>query len=246
MSAESAAPAPQDAALGGDDGGLLCDESTLLDASELEAMLKAVPGVTAVSTKPTGDSRKRKPNNFGVTYKLRLPSSGAPVTRRSACTEPDAADPRPTLVHALLAAIHNACEELGLQAPDGLAGPAPPSPAELEWLQGWCDVHEAPDTITHEMADAALRARRAELAGEASSGATSGGRTAGAILQKTQVLRAQVSRASRSREPHSPAPHSRVRHSRVTPPRHAGRTAASPRNLDPVTVALAQWPKPSL
>ena len=111
-----------------------------------------------------------------------------------------------------------------MQAPDGLAGPAPPSPAELEWLEGWCDVQEAPDTITHEMADAA----------------------AGAILQKTQVLRAQVSRASRSREPHSPAPHSRVRHSRVTPPRHAGRTAASPRNLDPVTVALAQWPKPSL
>ena len=52
------------------EAGLLCDESTLLDASELEAMLKAVPGVTAVSTKPTGDYRKRKPNNFGVTYKF--------------------------------------------------------------------------------------------------------------------------------------------------------------------------------
>ena len=50
---------------------LLCDEPTMVDASELEAMLKAVPGVTSVSTRPTQrDYYKRKPNDFGVTYEL--------------------------------------------------------------------------------------------------------------------------------------------------------------------------------
>ena len=38
-------------------------ESTMISVSELEPMLRAVPGVVSVRTKPTGDSRKRKPNN---------------------------------------------------------------------------------------------------------------------------------------------------------------------------------------
>ena len=164
-------------------------------------MLKAVPGVTSVSTKPTQrDYYKRRPNDYGVTYKLRLPGGAAPVTRRSACTEPDVADARPTLAHALLAAIDNACEELGVQVPDGLARPAPPSQAELEWIEEWCDAHAAPDTITPDMADAALRERRAATGSQASSGATSGGRSAAAILQTAQVLRAQVRAAERHAE----------------------------------------------
>ena len=122
------------------------------------------------------------------------------MTRRSACTEPDAANARPTLAHALLAAIDNACKELGLQVHEGLVRPAPPSQAELEWLQEWCDAHVAPDTITLDMADAALRERRAATSGQASGGTTSGGRSAGAILQTTQLLRVQLRAAEQRAE----------------------------------------------
>ena len=176
-----------------------CAEPTLLNATELEQEVKAVPVVTSVSTKPTEKDYFKRKANHGVTYKLRLPSGGAPVTRRSACTEPSAEDPRPTLAHALHAAIKNACDELGVPAPDGVARPV--TQAELAWLEEWCESHDAPHTITTDMADAALSTHRAAIA--AASSAASGAATSGAraptiaILQTTQLLRTQLRAAER-------------------------------------------------
>ena len=137
------------------------------DADQLTAALKAVPGVKSVSTKPTEKiPNKRKPNHFGVTYKLALPEGQ--VTRRVHCTDPGAADARPTLADALVAAIRSACDELGTELP-AIVSPQPvappsseplPSEEELEWLAHWCESHEAPETVTVAMADAALRVRR--------------------------------------------------------------------------------------
>lgn len=176
-------------------------------AGALEDALLRVPGVASVSTKPAGRcARKLKPNDYGVSYKLPLPD-GSQVSRRSACTEPGAADARSTLADALMAAIKSACTELGvdvntvLNVPTVPSEPEPATLEELEWLQDWCESHPEPDKVTTELADAALKARRAGASGGASSSAASrGGSSAFAILKETQVLRAQVRAAERRAE----------------------------------------------
>ena len=55
------------------------------------------------------------------------------------------------------------------------------SAAELEWLASWCESHDAPETITAEVADDALKKRRSEM----------GGSSAVAVLQEAQLLDAQ-------------------------------------------------------
>ena len=176
---------------------LLCDEPDVAAAVELEAMLRQVPGVTFVSTKPTEkDSRKRKPNHFGVSYKVRL-ASGEVLPRRMPCTEPDAPNPRPTLADALRAAIKSACTELGVEMASVLeptmAAPAEEeaTAAELEWLADWCESHAAPETITVEMAHAELVARRYRAVGEASSSSAAGGVSALMRLQQAHAVSAQ-------------------------------------------------------
>ena len=195
---------------------LSCPETTTLSAAELVNVLQRVTGGLSVSTKPQGgtDERKRKCNNYGVTYKLRLPGGGAPVTRRSACTDRDHPEPRLTVADALLHAIKNACKELELPEPVELSGGTAPSAegelaptaAELDYLAEFLERHAAPETVTVEMADAELRARRAA---QAEQGGTDGAGTstdraaqpsAMALLQQAQVLRAQLRAAERRAE----------------------------------------------
>ena len=168
------------------------------DASQLEAALRRLPGVKHVSTKPTEkDTKKRKANNFGVNYRVEQPG-GTFLLRRSACTEPDAKNPRPTLADALREAIRSACTELGLDTPVIIAPPAA-VPAETEATQAeleWCDSHEAPQTITTEAAHAELLARACAM-DEAGHSLVVGGSSGLMKLQQTQLLLAQVCAAER-------------------------------------------------
>ena len=172
------------------------------DASQLEAALRRLPGVKHVSTKPTEkDTKKRKANNFGVNYRVEQPG-GTFLLHRSACTEPDAKNPRPTLADALREAIRSACTELGLDTPVIIAPPAAvpaeteATQAELEWLAEWCDSHEAPQTITTEAAHAELLARACAM-DEAGRSLVVGGSSGLMKLQQTQLLLAQVCAAER-------------------------------------------------
>ena len=124
------------------------------------------------------------------------------MLRRSACTEPDAKNPRPTLADALREAIRSACTELGLDTPVIIAPPAAvpaeteATQAELEWLAEWCDSHEAPQTITTEAAHAELLARACAM-DEAGRSLVVGGSSGLMKLQQTQLLLAQVCAAER-------------------------------------------------
>ena len=66
---------------------LFCDEPGVADATELEAALRRVSGVTFVSTKPLGkDARKRKANDHGVIpnpREIQCRSTGSSTTSRS-------------------------------------------------------------------------------------------------------------------------------------------------------------------
>jgi hypothetical protein len=187
-------------------------EATVLSEAELLAILSRVTGLSA-NTKPLGKREdKRRPNDYGVAYRLRL--ADGIETRRSACTGADTAEPRLTVADALVHAIKNACKELGLPEPVELGGgPAPsteaelaPTAAELDYLAEFLERHAAPETVTAEMADAELRARRAAQAeqGGRDAAGTSTCRAAQpsaiGILQQAQVLRAQLCAAERRAE----------------------------------------------
>ena len=95
-------------------------EATVLSEAELLAILSRVTGLSA-NTKPLGKREdKRRPNDYGVAYRLRL--ADGIETRRSACTGADTAEPRLTVADALVHAIKNACKELGLPEPVELGG----------------------------------------------------------------------------------------------------------------------------
>ena len=114
---------------------LLCGEPTMISVSELEAMLRAVPGVTSVSNNPRGRLPQAEAQQLWRHVQVAA-GRRCSSDKKVGVHEPDAADARPTLAHALIAAIDNACKELGLQVHEGLVRPAPPSQAELEWLHG--------------------------------------------------------------------------------------------------------------
>ena len=191
---------------------LPCTEATALGEAELLDILSRVTGQPA-TTKPIGKkAADRKPNDFGVSYRLQL--ADGIERRRSACTGPSAAEPRLTVADALVHAIKNACKELELPEPVELSGGTAPSTeaefaptaAELDYLAEFLERHAAPETVTVEMADAELRARRAAQAEQGGTGGagTSTGRAAQpsamALLQQAQVLRAQLCAAERRAE----------------------------------------------
>ena len=192
---------------------LPCTEATALGEAELLVILERVTGHPA-TTKPMGKKAgDRKPNDFGVSYRLQL--ADRIERRRSACTGPSAAEPRLSVADALVHAIKSACKELGLHEPVELnGGTAPsteaelaPTAAELDYLVDFLDQHAAPETVTVEMADAALRARRAPLGsctgnanGAGSSTCRAAQPSAMVLLQQAQVLRAQLRAAERRAE----------------------------------------------
>jgi hypothetical protein len=142
----------------------------------LLAAMASLPNVTSVSTKPSNDGKKA--NDHGVRWKL----NGR--VDRVACTSADG--PRPTLMHAIEAALEKLRGSLGSDVVDqAVASAGLPaagySAAELEWLASWCESHDAPETITAEVADDALKKRRSEM----------GGSSAVAVLQEAQLLDAQ-------------------------------------------------------
>lgn len=151
----------------------------------LLAAMATLPGVTCVSRKPIGDGSK--PNNHGVRWKLNGSS------HREACSKADG--DKPTLMHAIEAALDKLRGSLGKDVVDNavtLAGlpAASYSADELDWLASWCESHDAPETITAEMADDALKTRRSQV----------GGSSAVAVLQEAQLLEAQRRAAERSVE----------------------------------------------
>jgi len=176
------------------------------EEEELIAALRRVPGVSAVNTKPQKPASK--PNNFGVTYQLKLPSESKAKSKRKACTAMDVDQPRRTIADCVKAVLGDLREQLGAGEVDSamlLAEEAPvpataADAAELEWLSIWCESHEAPETITFQMAEAALIVRRARARDGAAAGAASSGPDTVSILQKTQLLKAQLSAAERRAE----------------------------------------------
>ena len=149
--------------------------TTAAPEDHLLAALKSLPGVTAVTTTPLG--RGLKPNDHGVKWTL----NG--VKAREACTKADGA--KPTLAHAVQAALDKLRATLGAQIVDRAVahsrGETAFSMEETAWLAEWCEQHAAPETITMEMATAALRTRRS----------TAGGSSASAVLHEAQLLLAQ-------------------------------------------------------
>ena len=126
---------------------LPCTEATALGEAELLVILERVTGHPA-TTKPMGKKAgDRKPNDFGVSYRLQL--ADRIERRRSACTGPSAAEPRLSVADALVHAIKSACKELGLHEPVELnGGTAPsteaelaPTAAELDYLVDFLDQH---------------------------------------------------------------------------------------------------------
>ena len=193
---------------------LSCTEATVLSEAELMGILSRVTGLS-VNTNPLGKkANNRTPNDYGVTYRLRLELAGRIVQRRSACTSPSAAEPRLTVADALVHAIKNACKELDVPEPVELSGGTAPSTeaefaptaVELDYLAEFLEHHAAPETVTVEMADAELRARRAAQAeqcgtdGAGTSTDRAAQPSAMALLQQAQVLRAQLIAAERRAE----------------------------------------------
>jgi len=127
-------------------------------------------------------------NQNGIHYKLdgRL--------KRKACTEADG--PRPTLESAIEAALadlrvglgHNVVQEAIESAT--VAGHSGWSSAELQWLEEWCETHEAPETTTTQMAESAMRSQRT----------SSNSSFALVKLQEVQLLQAQHRAAERGVE----------------------------------------------
>ena len=149
----------------------------------LVAAIKSLPGVTGVSTKPIGNGRKA--NDHGIVWNIYSQRC------RSACTNADGA--RPTLDDCIQDCIERLRVSLGANVVDAaiaaVANPAAEhSAADLEWLVGWCEAHEAPETITLQMAEEALLEHRRR----------EGGRSAGAVLQEAQLLAAQQRAAERA------------------------------------------------
>ena len=118
--------------------------------------MKSLPGVTCVSVKPVNDGKK--PNDHGVRWKLNGKGE------RSACTNKDGA--KPTLLHAIQAALAKLSTAIGEEvvaqavAVAGSVVASGPSADEMCWLANWCEEHAEPESITMEMANAALRHRR--------------------------------------------------------------------------------------
>ena len=173
------------------------------EEEELIAALRRVPGVSAVNTKPQKPASR--PNHFGVTYQLKLPSESKAKAKRKACTAMDVDQPRRSIADCVKAVLGDLREQLGAGEVDSAMllaeeAPVPATAAELEWLSIWCESHEAPETITFEMAEAALIERRARARDGAAAGAASSGPDAVSVLQKTQLLKAQLSGAERRAE----------------------------------------------
>ena len=130
-------------------------------------------------------------------------------------------------MHAIEAALEKLRGSLGTDVVDqAVASAGLPaagySAAELEWLASWCESHDAPETITAEVADDALKKRRSEM----------GGSSAVAVLQEAQLLEAQRRAAEKTLEGASrrlaalPDAHADKRQ-RAEPPAWAGREYAS-------------------
>ena len=130
-------------------------------------------------------------------------------------------------MHAIEAALEKLRGSLGTDVVDqAVASAGLPaagySAAELEWLASWCESHDAPETITAEVADDALKKRRSEM----------GGSSAVAVLQEAQLLEAQRRAAEKTLERASrrlaalPDAHADKRQ-RAEPPAWAGREYAS-------------------
>ena len=75
-------------------------------------------------------------------------------------------DAKPTLLHAIQAALVKLSTAIGEEvvaqavAVAGSVVASGPSADEMCWLANWCEEHAEPESITMEMANAALRHRR--------------------------------------------------------------------------------------
>lgn len=161
--------------------------ATSSQAPALEALLRRVPGVTFVSSKPLGKANRI--NDFGVSYKIRN-VAGDIIQRRKPCTIG-----RPTVEDCLRAILDELSEELGPHAVPKLPSSHEPDEEgeredytadELNWLAEWCDSHPTPETISKAEASEALRLERAKR-----------GRSAFGMLKESQLLLA-LERSSRN------------------------------------------------
>ena len=144
------------------------EERRLLD-QEL-ALLRAIPGISGVDESTYSGPEL---NKMDVHARVRVPgSSKAKYMRRSCSAEFD------TKLKAARELKRKITELVGRELVEqaeaetmGSARPPaqmePPTTEELEWLASWIDQHPSPDSIGVAESDAALRSRRASVAGAA-------------------------------------------------------------------------------
>ena len=176
-------------------------EQNSATAAALVAELERLPCVSGVSTKPTKPANR--PNNFGVSYKLKAPGS-ITMPKRSAVTGVDGE--RPTFISAVQHAIQTARQfmlEEGIAESD--ATPAdqahPATYEELEWLNEWMDEQQQPEMVTLAELTDALTQRRSAInsaqAGTSSARSGSDESSAFTALHEMQLKQAQLASAQR-------------------------------------------------
>lgn len=157
-------------------------------ADEELQQLQPFSGVTTVSTKPIGKGLKL--NDFGVRFKMRTLNGELRQVRKSCSAE------LPSIDDAMRAAIAHVKGELGIDCAQELLCDVERhdeySGAALEWMADWCENHPKPDTITYDMASAALQEHRASTCENS--------RPSTAVLHDVQLLFARQRAAQRASE----------------------------------------------